>query len=269
MDSLTSAGLPSLSSVYSNIHAPSTADLGGSLGDKATNLSNESTNAFNAYKNYADSLPNVGTTYQDLEKQNGIPQLQQTSNNLQGSVNDLENSIYRVTPNVTANTGNSLATNSQREGMIAAQELPMQMALTPQANSLAAINNDISTAQQNVQGQVNAQNTQNTNQLGVGAMGVSTAQQNQAMQMSGYTTDEDNQLQGLLKKLDIEGTLDNSEWQTLSTLATNKQSYQQALGKIQQTNQFQTVGNNLVNTLTGQIINPGILTGSKGVYQGS
>lgn len=257
----STGALPSISSIYNNVQAPTTSDLGGSLGDKATSLSSDSNGAFTNYQNEANAMPNIATTYQNLEAQNGIPQLKATSNNLQGSVNNLENSIYRVTPNVSNNTANSLTTDSQRQGMIAAQELPMQMALTPQANDLAAVNNDISTAQTGVNAQVDAQNTQNTNMLGVGQEGVTVAQANQAMQMSGFTQDEANQLQGLLQKMQITGDMDAADWTTLSTLSENYQKYQQSLGTI-------TAQSQVTNTPIGQYGSVSYDANGKPLYSG-
>jgi len=224
--------LPSMSSVYSNINAPSTADLGGSLGDKATGLNDGATNAFQTYKNQASNLPKATDYYSSLMQQNGIPQLQATSAGLQKNVNDLQDSIYQTTPNVSANTANSLVTDSQRQGMIDAQNLPKEQLLEPLTSHLGQVNSSLATQEANIAGQVGAMNTQNAQQLGVGAMGVTVAQDNAARSMTGYTQDADNQLQGLLKKMDITGQLDQAEWKTLSDLATQKQAYQNTLGQI-------------------------------------
>jgi hypothetical protein len=229
---LQNNGLPKMSDVYSNIQTPGLNDIGGSLGDKATSVNQGPSNAFHSYADFAKTLQNPYDTYQNLLTQNGIPQLQKTSESLQGNVNNLENSINRVTPNVSANTSNSLVTDSQRQGMIANQELPLEQQLAPLSNALGQVNTSLSTQEQNIGNEVNALNTGNSQQLQVGALGVSVSQDNAARSMTGFTQDADNQLQGLLQKMTITGNLDAAEWQTLSTLATQKQAYQQALGTI-------------------------------------
>lgn len=225
-------GLPKMSDIYSNIQAPSLSDIGGSLGAKAGDINQGTTGAFQSYANYAGSLTKPQDYYQGLLDQNGIPQLQKTSENLQNNVNDLSDQIYRVTPNVTATTGNSLVTDAQRQGMITQQELPLRRLMEPTSLALGQVNTSLATQEANIANQVGAMNTGNQQMLGVGAMGVTVAQDNAARQMSGYTQDADNMLQGLLKKMDIQGTLDAAEWTTLSQLAENKQKYDQTLGQI-------------------------------------
>lgn len=268
-DMLSANGLPSMSSISSNIQAPTLSDIGGSVGQQDTALAQGPTNAFNSYMNYANSMPTASSTYQSLLNQNGIPQLQKTSENLQGNINNLENTMYRVTPNVSANTGNSLVTDSQRQGMVAAQELPIQNQLQPLESNLSTVQNSLGTQEQNIASEVGAQNTNQSNLLGAAGMGVTTAQQNAAMEASGFSQDQSSQLQSLLQKLSIEGTLDAAEWSTLSTLSENQQTYQQALGTISaQENatlantyagqRFATVpaGSTLVNTATGGTFAP-------------
>lgn len=275
-DANTAAGLPKLSSVYSNIQAPTTADLGGSLATDANNVNTGTNNAFSTYAKQAGSLTNPTDYYQGLLNSNGIPQLQKTSENLQNNINDLQDQIYRTTPEVTANTANSLVTDSQRQGMIAAKTLPMQQLEEPLSNQLGQVNNSIATQEQNVNDQVGALNTYNSQQLGVGALGVTVAQDNAARTMTGFTSDAANQLAGLLQKMQIQGTLDNTDLQTLSTLSTQKQAYQNALGTLtagvaannnMNQNKLITVGqgSTVINPVTGNVENPGVLA-ANGTY---
>lgn len=259
-DALSGAGLPT--DVGSNVQAPSLSDLGGSLGDKATGINAGTTGAYTGYAGSMSGLggaQNPNTTYQDLLVQNGIPQLQKTAEGLTGTVNDLTSSIQRVRPNVQANTGNSLVTQAQQDGMITNQRLPMQELLGPLSSNLSSVENSLGTQEQNISDQVNAQNTNNSLINTVGQMGVSVAQDNAARTMTGYTTDAQNMLQGLLQKMSITGTLDASEWSTLSTLATQQQSYQQQLSTIAAGQKYQNVGagNTLVNTQTGKTFTAG------------
>ncbi len=252
------AGLPKMSDIYSNIQAPSLGDIGGSLGNKAASVNQGPSDAFSQYSNFAKSLANPVDTSQQLLAQNGIPQLQKTSENLQGNINNLEDQINRVTPNVSANTSNSLVTEGQREGMVNAQEFPLQQSLSPLVYGLGQVNSSLSTQEQNIANEVNAQGQYQGQQLQAQGMGVTVAQDNAARQMTGYTQDADNMLQGLLKKMDIQGQLDAAEWTTLSELASKKQEYQNNIQKQQVANQYQVVpaGHTLVNTFTGKTYSP-------------
>lgn len=267
--------LPSMSSIYGNLNFPTSVnDIGGSAATEANGLNNGTTGAFNTYMNYASGLSNPTDQYNTLLKQNGIPQLQQTSENLQGNINNLQNSLYNITPNVTANTGNSLVTDSQRQGMITNQSLPIQKLLEPLSSNLGQVNTSLATQEQNIGNEVNAQNTYNSQMLGAAGMGVTVAQDNAARSMTGFTTDESNTLSMLNAKLAAQQNLDNNEWQTLSTLAGKQQDYQNALGQISaQTtatnkltqNQYTSVNGQLINLTNGQIVNPAVLA-AKGSY---
>lgn len=270
------SSLPSMSSVYGNLNFPTNVnDIGGSAATEANTLNTGTNNAFGTYMDYAKSLQSPTDQYSALLKQNGIPQLQQTSENLQGNINNLENTMYRITPNVSANTTNSLVTDSQRQGMVAAQELPIQSQLQPLESNLSTVENSLGTQEQNVASEVNAENTYQGNMLNAAGMGVTVAQDNAARTMTGFTTDQQNTLQMLMAKLQAQETLDSSEWTTLSDLAGKQVDYQNALGQIgagvsannsMLQNRYITTPNGMVmNTATGQIENPGVLA-AKGSF---
>lgn len=252
---LSGAGLPT--DLGSNINAPSLSDLGGSLGEKATTAAAGPTAAYNTYSGTMSSAGPVRdplSTYKGLLNENGIPQLQNTAEGLTGQVNQLNQAINRVTPNVRANTGNSLVTEAQQEGMENNQTQELQRTEAPLATDLSTVENALTTQEQNIGNEVNAVGQNNDLISQAGQLGVSTAQANAAMEMTGYTQDAANMLQGLMTKMQIQGNLDAGEWNTLSTLATQQQAYQQQLSTISAQQKYQNVsaGNTLVNTETGK-----------------
>ena len=256
---LASAGLPKIGDVYGNLNGmvDNTAGKLGSAAGAATTANTGVAAANTQNQNTYAGMPNVNSVYTNLEQQNGIPQLKAASSSLSQNVNDLQNQIYRVTPNVSANDANSLVTESQRQGQVAAQQFPLEQALTPQATALGNINSEIGTEEAGIGNQVNANNNANANTITAGGQNISAAEDQAARSMSGFTTDQQNQLTMLNDKLAAGTALDNAEWQTLSTLATAKQGYdaavQQIQAKYQNGGQFQTVnpGQSLVNTITG------------------
>jgi hypothetical protein len=269
------SNLPSLSSVYGNLNFPTSVnDIGGSQANEANTLAGGVDQALASYNNTVGSLQNPLTTYQNLLQQNGIPQLQQTSEGLQGEVNGLNEAISRVTPNVWANTTNSLVTADQQQNMEQNQTTPLETAVTPLTSQLATIENSLGTQEQNVSGEVSAQENYNSMITQAAGMGVSVAQANAAMIQTGFGADESNTLNMLLTKLNAQQNLDNNDWQTLSTLATNQQQYLNALGQISATanasntelgNEYMSNGNTITNLKTGQIENPSVL-GANGSY---
>lgn len=268
------SNLPKMSSVYGNLQVPdSLNDIGGSAATFANGQNANVNTAFGAYSGNMSGLgaaTNPLTTYKQLLDENGIPQLQKTSENLSNNINDLSDQIYRVTPNVTANTSNSLVTDSQRQGMIAAQQLPMRQLMEPMSNQLGQVSNALTTQEQNIANEVNAVGQNNQLINSVGQMGVTVAQDNAARSMTGFTTDQSNTLAMLMKKLDVQQNLDNTEWSTLSDLVGKQQDYQNALAIEKQKETFQTIpyGGGVVNTSTGQKYNassgvtPSLSTGS-------
>ena len=266
---LSDAGLPT--DLGSNINAPTLSDLGGSLGDKATTIGAGPTNAYNTYSGTMSGAGPVRdplNTYQNLLDQNGIPQLQKSAAGLTSQVNNLNMAIDRVPNTVRQNTTNSLVTEGQQEGMINNQKQQLSMAEQPLATALGNTENALTTQEGNIASEVGAVTSNNDLISQAGQLGVSTAQAVAAMKMTGYTQDAANMLQGLIQKMQITGQLDQAEWTTLSTLATQQQAYNQQINVIAQQQKYQTVGSGgvLVNTQTGQAENPGKLTAKTGTY---
>lgn len=269
------SNLPSLSSVYGNLNYPTSVNaIGGSQANEANTLAGGVDSALGNYYNTVGNLQNPLNTYQSLLQQNGIPQLQQTTEGLQGTVNDLNSQIARVAPNVWNNTGNSLVTADQQNSMISNQEQPLEIAEQPISANLATDENSLGTQEQNIGQEVGAQENYNSMIQSAAAMGVSTAQTNAAMIQSGFGADENNTLNMLMAKLTAQGNLDNEDWSTLSSLATMQQTYQNTLGgytaqananNTELQNEYANNGNTITNLETGGIENPSVLA-AKGSY---
>lgn len=90
-----------------------------------TGLNQNEDNAYNDYLHTVQSQPTSVDFYNQQLNAAGVPQLQKTSSTLQGQIFNLEDTLKRVEPNVTATTGNSLVTDAQRQGLVAAQQKPL------------------------------------------------------------------------------------------------------------------------------------------------
>lgn len=86
-----------------------------------------------------------------------------------------------------------------------------------------------------------------------------------ARQSTGFNIADQNELQGYVAKMNAGITLSQAEYTRANELLKNQTAYQQSLLGIQ----YQNVpsGNALVNTFTGGIINPTMLTAGTGSYQ--
>lgn len=217
----------------------------------------------NRYSQAVASNPTVTSLYNQGNEMFNVPGLAKTANYLQNQVTNAIPDAYQGA------RGFDIGQTAINNGV--ASKLGY---LTPQMN---AATNNLNTAQGLAQGYVNAGQLQNQQNL----LPIQSEQQNllqaQAAQATGWNQAANNEFQGLLQKMQSGVQLSLAELERANQLAALQQAYKTAVQQSQATikaaqigQQYQTIGpgQTLANTFTGSIINPGILTGSRGYYQG-
>lgn len=205
---------------------------------------------FNRYTQAVASNPTVTGLYNTANKMFNVPSLANQAAYLQNQVTNVTPQQYQLAKGFDVSepqVQNAINTNLRF--------------LQPQAT---AATNQAQTAQQLANQYVQAGISQNQfNLLPIQQQG-DVLTQALASAQTGWNQANANELSALQAKMNAGITLSQAEMDRANVLAQQQTAYQQTLLGIQ----YQNVGagNNLVNTFTGQIINPGILTQKTGTY---
>lgn len=99
--------------------------------------------ALGDYFGYLNTQESPLAFYQRMENEAGLPNMRKAQATLQGQIFDLEDTLRRVEPNVTATTGQSIVTEAQRQGMVTAKQKPLLESLGWIGQSLGRVSNAI------------------------------------------------------------------------------------------------------------------------------
>jgi hypothetical protein len=160
--------------------------------DYAQGLNANENDAFNNYFNYVASQPTPLDFYNQIAEQQGIPQMRQTQKTLQGQVFDLEDTLRRVEPDVTATTGQSIVTEAQRRGMVTERQKPLVENLGWLGQSLGRVSGAITEANQQALNltQLNEQGAQKMIDAFKTKLELATQQGTRALQAFIHDTDQ-------------------------------------------------------------------------------
>ena len=114
--------------------------------DYVSGVNAKEDSALNDYFGYLNSQETPLSFYTKLSEAQGIPAMRKTQSTLQGQIYDLEDTLRRVEPNITATTGNSLVTEAQRQGMVTAKQKPIIENLGWLGQSLGRVSSAITDA---------------------------------------------------------------------------------------------------------------------------
>lgn len=227
-------------------------------GDVAKTASANENSALGDYFGYMKSQPSPLDFYNKAQTDAGIPQMRATQKTLQGQIYDMEDSLRRIEPDVSANTSNSLVTDAQRRGVVQARSLPIQTNLGWQTQSLGRVSSAISDANSQ------ALNLTNLNQQGVSQMAdlykqklqLATTQGSRALQA--LSADVSNIVNITLAKLKRGEQVSDQEAQNaFDLLKIQKQADAEAANKAKDpSNRYITVGDGsqVYDTSTGKIV---------------
>lgn len=133
------SGAPSFNpAVYDEVlkNLPKTTDL-------ATQVNQGENNAFSDYLSYLKGQPTSVDFYNTQLEKAGIPGLQKSASTLQQQIFDTEDALRRIEPDVAATTGNSIVTEAQRRGMVAAKQKPLNENLNVLGTALGRVSSAV------------------------------------------------------------------------------------------------------------------------------
>ena len=203
-------------------------------------LNPETSSAVGGLASAVANNPSVTSLYNQANQQFGVPQLTATNQYYQNALNNIIPNSYQAAKGYDidqSDLANSQALASQYLG--------------PQANQAQS---NLNAAQGLASNFVQAGQAQNAQNLLAPTANVTLTQQMEAEQASGWNQTLSSEFQGLIDKMDQGVTLSSAELSRANTLATAEEAYQQNLANLSAVPVTQNA--NLVNTLTGTMINP-------------
>jgi hypothetical protein len=212
--------------------------------------------AFQDYLKATQSQESPMSAYSRLEGEAGLPQLRKTSSTLSGQINDIEDTIKMIEPDVSARSQNSFMTEAQRRGTVTARKEPLLNNLDSLGTALGRITQGIDRATSDIGTKVGLIMQSQDRALEPLKMHISMLSDRNARLMTGFTSDKETTLQVLFKKMDAQQSLNNAEMQQVNDLAKLKLQYDQEKDSFNQQTQIVTVGGRvkLINSVTGQVV---------------
>jgi esterase/lipase len=183
----------------------------GATSDFAKGVDATENSAFDDYINVIKSQPTSVDFYNNQLEQAGVPELRKSQSTLQGQIYDLEDTLRRVEPNVTATTGQSLVTESQRQGMVTEKQKPLIQDLGWLGQSLGRVSGAITdaTGQALTLTNLNSQDQEKLVQAYKDKLSLATTQGNRALEA--FSKDIDNVLNVTLAKIQRQEKVSDSE----------------------------------------------------------
>lgn len=230
--------------------------------DFAKTLDESDNQAFSDYLKMAQGQEKPLDFYTKTLDAAGVPQMRKTQSTLQGQIYDLEDSLRRVEPDVSATTRESIVTDAQRRGMVGERQKPIVENLGWIGQSLGRVSNAISTETTNATNLTGLNQQGQQMELDPYKMRINMVSEQNARKMTGFTTDLQNELQVGLSKIKRGEELDDREFARVAELAKLDKQYQLEKEKAASSlskDRYISVGDKsaLFDVVTGKFINNG------------
>ena len=167
--------------------------------------------------------------YTGLEQAAGLPELRQTSSSLSKEIANIEDYLYQIEPNVSARTKESLVTEAQRKGMVAAERKPWAENLVRVSTALGRVRQSISEGLQDIATKTGLVMKGAELELKPLELQYSTLVDRHQRLTSGFSTDRQTKLDILFDKLKRERQLSDREWELANELAKEERTYTRGL----------------------------------------
>lgn len=172
--------------------------------------------------------------YSQLETEAGLPQMKKTASTLRENIGNLEDTIRRVEPNISATTRNSLVTEGQRAGMVEARQKPLLQNLGTLTTGLGRIEQGITAASQGIDTKTGLFIKGQEQELQPYQVELTAMQDRAARMVSGFTADNQNNLQVLLAKWNRQNELNDREVDQAFELLKLEKGYNNEISKMKE-----------------------------------
>jgi len=114
----------------------------------ATDLNAKENQSLDSYFNYIKNQPSPVDFYSGQLEQAGIPETRNVAKSVRSQIYNLEETLRKVEPDVSANTRNSLVTESQRRGLVQSKQQPIIEDLNWATQNLGRLSEAIANGEQ-------------------------------------------------------------------------------------------------------------------------
>ena len=209
----------------------------GDIGGSTVNFMNTTTNplidrALQQYIQFQQGQQKPIDIYNTLESLAGLPQLRKTSSTIQGAIGNVEDALKRVEPNVSATTRQSIVTEAQRQGMVAAQRTPMEERLGELTTGLGRVTSGISQAESTLGTKAGLFMQGQQQDLSTYKLVLDTMSERAAALVSGFGSDQKYEYNFLMDKLTRQRQLTDQEYTRLVDLQKLKVAHDYNLEAI-------------------------------------
>lgn len=181
--------------------------------------------------------------YGRLETEAGLPELRGVSTSLSKEIAAIEDYLDQIEPDVSARTRESLVTEAQRRGMVAAGREPFLQKLGKVGTALGRISGRISEAERGIGIKTELGLRGQEMELEPFKLRYQVMVDRNSRLLSGFTADRQTLLDSLYDKLQRQRYLSDREWEQANALAAEERQYMKSL---------QTVAAQAGAKLTGQ-----------------
>lgn len=203
---------------------PSTLDYMEKLNATEDTAFNDLVMAMRARKSPLD-------VYSELETASGLPAYKQSAVSLSKEINNLEDTLDTVEPDVAARSRESLVTEAQRRGIVTQRKEPLLEKLGKFTTGLGRLKELISLTGQDIGTKANLYMQGVEQNLEPVKMKYTALVDRNARLITGFTSDKETKLSILMDKLNRQRELSDQEWQLANTLKADETSYTRQLQK--------------------------------------
>lgn len=232
--------------------------MGGSAGiPSVTNYVNKLeepiTDAYSKYITAMQQRANPLDVYTSMEEAAGLPSMRGTASTLREQIGNIEDTIKRVEPTISATTKESMVTEGQRQQMVTAQQKPLFERLGELTTGLGRVEQGIQAGMQDISTKVSLYMEGQDQMLEPLKVGIQAMTDRAARLTSAYSVDAQNQLNVLMANWQRQNELDDREYEKAFTLLQSEDEYMKSLQSAAASAGISLTGNESANELLGLI----------------
>ena len=167
--------------------------------------------------------------YTRLETEAGLPMMRETATSLMKEIANIEDYLDQIEPMVAGRTRESLVTEPQRVGMVAAERKEPLQTLTRLGTGLGRLGERMGIAERGIGTKTELAVRGQEMALEPLQLRYQTMVDRNVRMLTGFTEDRQTQLDMLWDKLNRQRQLEDREWELANLLAGEEQSYLQGL----------------------------------------
>jgi len=163
--------------------------------------------------------------YTGLEEAAGLPAMKSSAISLSKSINDIEDTLEMIEPDVSAKSRESLMTEAQRRAVVSKEKEPFREKLTKLSTNLGRLKDLIGLTGTEIGTKANLYMQGEEMKLEPIKLQYQALVDRNARLLTGFTSDKQTKLEILMDKINRQRELSDQEWQLANQLSSEQRSY--------------------------------------------